>query len=164
MFVSFLIALNQHLPPHSQGSSANIKFTELDIPRALSDYSPSLAGIAGFLRPTQAMVNMIRKEIAEAANKDPPFLPFIVPKLSTVPWRPDTTDHDQAISGWKAYAKNRKTGQAALELSIQSFLLFQLRFILAADVCQAWLPFGGLAPQLSHLSIILGEVSRIYLY
>ena len=71
MFVSFLIALNQHLPPHSHGSSANINFAELDIPRALSDCSPSLGGIAGFLRPTQAMVNMIRKEIAESANKDP---------------------------------------------------------------------------------------------
>ena len=153
--VSFLIALNQHLPPHSQGSSSNVKFTELDIPRALNDYAPSLTAIGGFLRPTQAMVNMIRKEIAEAANKDPPFLPFIVPKLSSIPWRPDTADHDQAIPSWKAYAKNRKTGQPALELSIQSFLLFQLRFVVAADICAAWLPFGGLAPQLSHLSIVL---------
>ena len=55
------------------GSSANIKFDELDIPRALSTYPPSLAGIAGCVRPTQAMVNMIRKEIAEASNKDPLF-------------------------------------------------------------------------------------------
>ena len=31
-------------------------------------------------------------------------------------------------------------------------------------MCQAWLPFGGLAPQLSHLSIILDGVSRIYHY
>ena len=70
-FVSFLIALNQHLPPHSHGIPANIKFTELDIPRALGTYAPSLAGIAGFFRPSQTMLNATRKEIAEAANRDP---------------------------------------------------------------------------------------------
>ena len=32
------IALNQHIPPHSQGSPNNIKFTELDIPRASTAY------------------------------------------------------------------------------------------------------------------------------
>ena len=75
--------------------------------------------------------------------------------LSTVPWIPDTADHNQAISNWKASAENRKTGHPTLGLIIQSFLLSQLRSALASDLCQAWLPFGCLAPQLSHLSIVL---------
>ena len=75
--------------------------------------------------------------------------------IASVPWMPDTADHNQAMANWKAYAKNRKTGQPTIELSIQRFLLSQLRFILDVDLRQAWLPFGGLAPQLPHLSIVL---------
>ena len=68
---------------------------------------------------------------------------------------PDTADRNQAMANWGSYAKNRKTGQPTIELSIQSFVLFQIRRILAVDLNQAWLPFGGLAHQLPHLSIAL---------
>ena len=139
---------------HRGGGASKIQFTELDIPRALASYAPSLKLLGGLFRPSQEMVNAIRKEIAEASNKDPPFKPFILPKLSHKPWMPDTADRNLAMTNWKSYSKGRKT-TIPLEMSIQSFLLFQLRFVFAADLCMAWSPFGGLAPQLSHLSIVL---------
>ena len=68
---------------------------------------------------------------------------------------PDTADHAAAQTQWKNYAKSSKKSQLPLDLSVQSFLLYQLRFVLAADLCSAWAVFGGLGAQLSHLSIAL---------
>ena len=45
--------------------------------------------------------------------------------------------------------------QLPLELSIQSFLLYRLRFVLSDDLCSAWHGFGGLGSQLSHLCIVI---------
>ena len=68
---------------------------------------------------------------------------------------PDSADHAAAQTQWKNYTKSSKKAQLPLDLSIQSFLLYQLRFVLAADLCSAWVGFGGLGAQLSHLSIVL---------
>ena len=98
------------------------------------------------------MANLIRKELDGAPNKDPPSKPFIAPELSSAPWIPDKSDHTSAMSSWKALSKNRKPDPP--ECSIQSFILFQLRFVFAADLCQAWHPFGFLAPQPSIVPIV----------
>ena len=43
--LSYLIATNQHLPPHIQGGDVrDIRFVELDIPRTLADYTPFYRG------------------------------------------------------------------------------------------------------------------------
>ena len=41
------------------------------------------------------------------------------------------------------------------ELSIQAFLLYQILFLYAADICRRWEGFGGLAGKLPHLSTVL---------
>ena len=38
---------------------------------------------------------------------------------------------------------------------MQAWLLYQLRFLIAADLACAWTGFGGLAAQLNHLSIVM---------
>ena len=68
---------------------------------------------------------------------------------------PETADHQAAQAQWGRYAKSSKKVQLPLELSIQSFLLYQLRFLLAADLCSAWTGCGGLGAQISHLSIVI---------
>ena len=40
------------------------------------------------------------------------------------------------------------------ELSIHAFTLYQLRFIFAADLCQAWSKFGGIGTMLAQLSTV----------
>ena len=67
--MGFLIAPNQHLPPHIQGGASKVMYTELDIPLALKTYAPSLQLLgAFFFRPAQGMVNFARKELSGAAN------------------------------------------------------------------------------------------------
>ena len=154
--LSFLIAMNQNLPPHSQGGAAkDIRFVELDIPRSLLTYTPLLSGLSALFRPSQDMVNFASKELAQAASKDPPYTPYPTPKLRTHPWMSEPSDHLAAQAQWERYAKSSKKAQLPLELSIQSFLLYQLRFVLAADLCSARQGFGGIGPQLPHLSIAL---------
>ena len=154
--LAFLFKLARHIPPHDQKvSEKNIRFTELDIPRALADYTPSLAAISSFALPDQDMVNWVNKEIAIANSKDPPYQPYLVPKLSEAPWIPPDSDHSTARTRWLGHAKQAKRPTAPQELSIQCFALYQLRFLIAADLCQAFSTFGGIAPQLAHLSTVL---------
>ena len=78
---SYLIAMNQHLPPHSQGGAVrDIRFAELDIPRTLAAYAPLLSGLASFFRRSQEMVNFASKELARASSKDPPYKPYHTPQ------------------------------------------------------------------------------------
>ena len=155
--LSFIIAMNQHLPPPQPRRSyaGYIRFVELDIPRTLPAYPPKLSGLAGLFRPSREMVNFISRELATAASKGPSFKPYLSPKLHTSPWMPDSADHVAAQTQWKNYAESSKKVQLPLDLSIQSFPLYQLRFVLAADICSAWAGFGGLGAHLSHLSIAL---------
>lgn len=109
--------------------------------------------LGSFFRPTQGMVNFVRKELAEAANKDPPFKPSLNPKLSPFPWMPDTADHSTSLSNWKSYSKTRRQ-KLSTDVITQRFLLYHLRFVFATDICQGWLPFGGLSAQLNRDSIV----------
>ena len=148
--------MNQHLPPQIQGGAVrDIRFVELDIPRTLAAHTPLLSGLSSFFRPSQEMVNFASKELARASSKDPPYKPYPTPNLHSHPWMPETADHLADQAQWKSYAKSSKKVQLPLELSIQRFLLYQLRFLLAADLCSAWAGFGGLGAQLCHLSIAL---------
>ena len=101
------------------------------------------------------MGNFASKELAQAASKDPPCNPYLTPKLRLRPWVSETSDRLAAQSQRKSYAKNSKKSQLPLGSSIQSFLLYQLRFVLAADLCSTWQGFGGVGSQLSRLSIVL---------
>ena len=128
--------MNQHLPPHIQGGAVrDIRFVELDIPRTLAAYTPLLSGLADFFRPPREMVNFASKELARASRKDTPYKPYLTPKLHSHPWMPETADRLAAQAQWKSYAESSKKAQLPLGLSIQSFLLCQIRFLSAADLC-----------------------------
>ena len=129
-----------------------MRYAELDIPRALTSYNPSLSSLSltSFPLPCQDVVNWIRREIALAASNGPPFQPYLVPKLTENPWLPLDSDHSAALAKWIGFSKQAKRTAAPQELSIQAFTLYHLRFAIAADLCQAWSKFGGIGPQLSH--------------
>ena len=38
---------------------------------------------------------------------------------------------------------------------MQAWLLYRMRFLIAADLAGAWAGFGGLAAQLNHLAIVM---------
>ena len=153
--LSFLLKLARHVPPNDQKlSGGNIRFAELDIPRELAAYRPQLSNISSFIPPEHEMANWVQKEIAMASAKDPPYAPYLNPKLFEPPWVPIDTDHKAARTRWIGYSEQARRTLLPQELSIQAFSLYQIRFVLSADLCKAWSCLGGLGPQLSHLSTI----------
>ena len=154
--MGLILKLNRHIPPHDQKTSdKNIRFTELDIPQALKTFAPSLASISASLQPEKEMANWINKQKAIASAKDPPYIPYLVPKLTDTPWMPPSAEHTSARANWLGFSKQAKRTASPQEMSIQCFALYHLRFIVAAELCKAWDKFGGLSCQLSHLSTIL---------
>ena len=151
-----MLKLNRHIPPHDRKTSEkNIRFAELDIPQALATFRPNLSAISASIHPDQEMVNWVNKQRAIASSKDPPFVPYLIPNLTEAPWLPPTTDHSAARTSWIDFSKQARRTTSPQELNIQSFDLYQIRFLFAADLCKAFDSFGGLAPQLAHLSIVL---------
>ena len=66
-----------------------------------------------------------------------------------------TAEHSGARTNWIAYSRQARRATSPQELSIQAFCLYQLRFIFAAELCNAFDTFGGLALQLSRLSTVI---------
>ena len=108
--------------------------------------------MSALLLPDQEMANWANKEVAVAKSKDPPFAPYLVPKLTEQPWMPADSDHTAAKTKWAGYAKQARRPILPKELIAQSFSLYHLRLIFAVDLCQAFSKFGGVGPQLAHLS------------
>ena len=100
------------------------------------------------------MTNIFSKEFYEASKKDPPFTPFVVPKLQDKPWIVPLTSHERACKNWRETIANKNRAPSQ-QVSLQAWILYLLRFILTGDLCNAWKVFGGLSAQLSHLSNVL---------
>ena len=81
-----------------------------------------------------------------------PYIPFVTPKPHEHPWSVDLPIHDRANMAWMDSSPH-KTKNIPQEVSIQAWLLYYVRYILVGDLLDAWSSFGGLAAQLSHLSI-----------
>ena len=60
--ISFLVALRQRVHPNEQAASVkekDVRFTLMDIPKALGSYRPWLTDISGITHPGQDMVDWI---------------------------------------------------------------------------------------------------------
>ena len=103
----------------------------------------------------QEMVNWVNRQRAIAPSKDPPYVPYLAPKLSGAPWVVPNADHASARTSWIAYSRQARRAASPQETSIQSFSLYHMRFVFAAELCGAFGNFGGLATHLSHFPTIL---------
>ena len=74
--------------------------------------------------------------------------------VSVAPWPVPAAEHTLAITKWP---NNRQPKKADLpkKLPFRAWLMYRMRFIFAADICGAWLPFGGLSDQLSNFFALL---------
>ena len=88
-------------------------------------------------------------------NKVPAYTPFIVPDVSPSPCAITSKEHTAAVARWRTSARQAKRGDNPQSIPMQAWLLYQMRFLIAADLAGAWLGFGGLASQLNHLSIVM---------
>ena len=140
-------------PPMQKNRSVeNPEFEEICIPVRMKTLSLCFEQLGGILRPDQQMVNAVSIELAKALATNPAYTPFVIPDLAKRPWAPAAADRGKAVESWAARMKNFKSGQ---QLSFQAWLLYLLRFLIAADVCKAWDTFGGLIAQLNRLGIVL---------
>ena len=130
------------------------KFEEIVTPQVMKRWSADFKRLSGFVAPEQDMANVFSKEFAEAAKKDPPYIPFVVPKLHERPWMVPLGSHERAAKFWKE-SNSHKAKDHVQQVNLQSWLLYLLRFIFAGDLTDSWGSFGGLQAQFSHLSIVL---------
>ena len=114
-----------------------------------------LRHLSAFLKPSQEMANFICHELARGKNKVPTYTPFIVPELSKAPCPVASQSLSSALAKWQSGARQAQRASEPQLVPFQAWLLYQLRFVFTAEICGAWQLFGGLAAQLSHLSIVL---------
>ena len=155
--MQLLMQIFSHFAPVVVRQRLNAKdpsFEELVIPQKLAQYTADLKGLGGFLKPNQPMVNHISKELAVGKLKVPSYTPYIVPNLAEAPWPVPSAEHRTALSKW---GSNRQAARSAnpQALPLNAWILYQLRFIFAADLCGAWSTFGGISAQLNRLSVVL---------
>ena len=150
--MKMLLGLLEVIPPTlNQRANRPVAFEEVVLHKRLKDYNIPFPNIATVLRPDQKMCNAISEIIASAANVQPPFEPYVVVDVKKPPWRVGKDEHDKAIDAFERKMKKYNTTQP---MSMQQFLLYKWRFIIAADMCKAWDRFGGIASQINNIAII----------
>ena len=116
----------------------------------MRNFTVSLSGIGSLLKPTEEMANYISPEHARGQSKVPAYTPFIVPDVSAPPWPVPSKEHQSAVTRWRA--SDWKANDNPSSIPMQAWLLYQLGFLIAADLAGDWPIFGGLASQLNRLA------------
>ena len=138
----------------SQTKEKEVKFEEPVIPARLRRWSADLSQIAAYLVPGQDMANVFAREFHLAEKKGPPSTPLVCPDLSKRPWCAPLGSHERSNKSWRDSVA-RKHKDSPQQISLQSYLLYNLRFLLTGDMLVAWHSFGGLSAQWYHISIVL---------
>ena len=76
------------------------------------------------------MPNWVKQRRAIASSKDPPYVPYLGPKLTETPWMLPATDHQSARTSWIAYSRKARRNNSPQELIIRGVALYQPRFLL----------------------------------
>ena len=139
-------------PPLKKGRNITaMDFNEIQITQRLKSLKLDLSSISGTLRPVQEMVNAISEEIARGEANPQSFHPYVIPNYHEHPWLPRNNAHITAYHTWK----NKITGPKKPAISLQMWLHHHLRFVIAAEMCSLWTPFGGVAAQFNHIAVLL---------
>ena len=128
-------------------------FEEVAIPDRMSTFSVDPSGWSALLKPDQDMANAISLEHARGRRKIPARAPFIYPRIAE-PWPVSKNEHPASIA-----KRCRNTRQALREplrrgFPIQAFILYRVRFLIAAELLGSLPTFGGIAGGINHLSIM----------
>ena len=146
-------------------SAKDPAYAILVIPERLMEFKVDISGIPGLFKPdvvgfppaqiisrgglfsgTQEMANYISLELDRCRNKVPAYTPFIVQKVSASPWAVTSKDHMADVARWRTSARKAKREDNPQPIPMQAWLLYQMRFLIAADLAGAWLGFGAPPP------------------
>ena len=143
-------------PPVKKGGNITaIEYNEVHLPKRLGNFTVNLSPLAGSLRPTQEMVNLLSEQIARGEADPQPFFPYVTADYHQNPWLPRITAHANALTAWKT----KNNGSRKKAIAFQMRMHRHYRFIFAAEIVGAWTPFGGLAAQLNHVAVLLSLAS-----
>ena len=117
----------------------NPRIEELTIPKEMKTWKLDLSSLSGLLAPDQEMVNFFTLEMTKAKQKRPAYHPYVTPDLSKEPWRPFYPAHGKAMESWRALNNSHKK-PSPLDLNFQSWIFYNLRFLLAGDLAGCWTP------------------------
>lgn len=130
------------------------KYEEKTAPVRLKKWTPTITDIRRLLLPGQDESNFSRFELANGRCKKHPITPFLVAEMSQKPWMPNGQIHSKALGGWEILQKTHKR-PSSLDIGSQAAIAYNIRFVLAGDLAQAWQTFGGLSAQLTHLGTVM---------
>ena len=116
-------------------------YEEVVIPERMREFSANLRGIASLLKPAREVANYISRELARGRNKVPAYTPFIVPGVSAAPWPVPSKERQSDVTRWRTSARLAKDNPSSIPM--QSWILYRLRFLIAADLAGAWAAFGA---------------------
>ena len=82
------------------------------------------------------MANYICLELARGRRRVPAYTPFIVPAVSAAPWPVPPKEHTAAVTRWRTSARQAKDNPSSIPM--HDWLLYQLGFLIAADLACEW--------------------------
>ena len=153
-----LLQILGHFPPrrpHVRLKAKGPAYEEIAIAERLSEFAASLSGIGSPPKPTQERDNYISLELSRGRSKLPAYAPFVVPDVSAAPWAITSKDHQAAVTRRRTSSRQAKREDNPQSIPMQAWLLYQMRFLIAADLACAWSGFCGLAAQLNRLAIVM---------
>lgn len=101
------------------------------------------------------MCNCVRRELVKGLSKIPGCTPYLVPKLRPYTWFPGKAERRASFENWSANSRQARRRAIPQELDPHAMLLCRMRWLMAAEFCQAFSSFGGLCDQFNLLAMVL---------
>ena len=152
---TYLHATKRQTAPMRFYVSTRTPYAEVVIPQNMGRWAIDLSKLSGSLTPGQEMANVFANEFYEPSKKEPPYAPFSAPMLRGGPRPPLELQRSEKTSHRWRYSVARKSSGPSRQVSLQTWILYIVRFTITGDLRKACDAFGGLATQLSYISISL---------
>ena len=102
------------------------------------------------------MANAISLEIARGQRKVQAYTTFIMPAIDEQPWPACVSnDHTSSVARWMGNTRQENRDLNPQALPIQAWMVYQLRFLITAEIFGDLPTCGGLDAGLYRLSIVL---------
>lgn len=153
-----VLQLIGHLSSHQMRSRMHTRdprYEEAVISSRLQAFLVEPIGLSSFQNPNQDVAGYISLELARVQGNPQSYTLYIAPRITDAPC-PATSDGRAKVSSrWRINTRLTKHDANPQALPLPARLLYQPRFLVAAEMVGAIASCGGLVSQTSHLTIAL---------